>query len=286
MAWLEVTTRIGSRNQCVYCPQDKIVKAYSERSNNFEMSFEIFQKCIDKVPDNVNIHFSGLSEPWLNPKCTEMVLYAYKKNHGIQIYTTLVGMKELDIDKLKSISIIKFAVHLPSLNNDTKIKVDKEYVNIIKKITQSKINNLKFVIFGKVHPEIKEIVTDFNNKKPLGRAGNIKDMNIEKSDICKGRITCSRSGNLLNGNILLPNGDVILCCNDYGMKHVLGNLANSSYELLFTGKEFTRVKSGLLDENIDILCRYCEYAIKFNMKKHIARKLFPKIIYNRLQKYL
>ena len=34
----------------------------------------------------------------------------------------------------------------------------------------------------------------------------------------------------MNHNVLLPNGDVVLCCMDFGMQHVLGNLKRQSYE--------------------------------------------------------
>ena len=51
---------------------------------------------------------------------------------------------------------------------------------------------------------------------------------------------------------------MILCSNDFGMKHVLGNLDSSSYESLFEGKEFTLVKEGHRDASIDTLCRYCQ----------------------------
>ena len=37
----------------------------------------------------------------------------------------------------------------------------------------------------------------------------------------------------LQQNVLLPNGDVLLCCMDWGMKHVLGNLLTGDYSNLF-----------------------------------------------------
>jgi len=90
-----------------------------------------------------------------------------------------------------------------------------------------------------------------------------------------GKVRCITSmGNCLNNNVLLPNGDVVLCCMDYGLKHILGNLILSDYPSLFTGEEFYKLQRGLNDDSLDILCRYCvrakskrNFLILFNIEK-------------------
>jgi radical SAM protein with 4Fe4S-binding SPASM domain len=62
-------------------------------------------------------------------------------------------------------------------------------------------------------------------------------------------------------NVLLPNGDVQLCCMDYGLEHKIGNLLTMSYNDLFTSDEYRRIESGLEDDSIDILCRTCKEAV-------------------------
>ena len=60
---------------------------------------------------------------------------------------------------------------------------------------------------------------------------------------------------------MLPDGRVLLCCMDYGMKHVLGNLTEQSYEEIMNGKEIDKIKAAINgDESIDILCRGCSSA--------------------------
>jgi hypothetical protein len=60
-------------------------------------------------------------------------------------------------------------------------------------------------------------------------------------------------------HVLLPNGDVVLCCMDYDLKHVIGNLVNQSYEDLYTGSAMV----GLIRENMKScyssasLCKSC-----------------------------
>jgi hypothetical protein len=42
------------------------------------------------------------------------------------------------------------------------------------------------------------------------------------------------------------------------MQHVLGNMSSSSYDSLFEGSEFLKIRKGIKDESLDILCRHCE----------------------------
>ena len=95
----------------------------------------------------------------------------------------------------------------------------------------------------------------------IDRAGNITDEEVYEDSHKKGNIVCERARDL-NHSILLPDGSVVLCCMDFGMKHVLGNLAKQSYEELFTGKEMQKIKEAMRDDRLDIICRRCSSAIE------------------------
>jgi hypothetical protein len=43
------------------------------------------------------------------------------------------------------------------------------------------------------------------------------------------QMTCNCIEDLYH-NVVLPNGDVSLCCMDYGLKHILGNIYEQEYE--------------------------------------------------------
>ena len=62
--------------------------------------------------------------------------------------------------------------------------------------------------------------------------------------------------------VLLPNGDVQLCCMDFGLKHKLGNLNVDTYLDLYHSKEFLRVMEAMSDESEYLICRKCAYARK------------------------
>jgi len=260
MAHLEITTHIGCKNNCRYCPQENLISSYTKRSNIMQMPFSTFKKCLDKLPKSVRIDFSGMAEPWLNPRCTEMLLYAHECGFKIAVFTTLVGMNLSDIDKIKNIPFECFSVHLPDGDGLMDVKVDNTYLKKITKINNSSIKNMRFKIFGNLHPEIKKSgIEELFSRKALSRAGNIDNENIaQQITLKKGKLTCRYDR--FYGNILLPNGDVLLCCMDYAMKHIIGNLVSSNYKSLFDSAEFRKVKKGLTNDSMDLLCRKCSFS--------------------------
>ncbi|HPZ07696.1 MAG TPA: radical SAM protein [Candidatus Eremiobacteraeota bacterium] len=272
-ATIEITTRIGCKNNCIYCPQNKLIEKYTQKSNIIDMSFDTFKTCVDKIPRRVRIDFSGMAEPWLNPDCTKMLLYANKKRFKIQVYTTCVGMTEKDLDLIKDISFDLFEVHLPDENRWIKIDINKAYLRLISDLQEKNIKNLRFMTIGKVREEVKKIIKrDIREDLPHSRGGNIRDVEIISPPPRKeGFITCGRFGYRLNNNVLLPNGDVLLCCMDYGMQHILGNILTSDYRSLFKNSEFYKLLKGMNNDKMDILCRYCESAKKVDTP-YMARK--------------
>jgi len=267
MATLEITTGIGCKNDCSYCPQDVLVKAYKARSSCMQMSFDLFKQCLDKVPKKVRILFSGMAEPWLNKACTDMVCYAHQSGFAIVVYTTLVGMSLDDIDRLQPIPFKKFEVHLPDADSLTRIKTSAEYLEKLQKIVTSNISGLRFMVIGRLHPDVHAVVKEkvhVRVREVINRAGNLTDFpGIVPQERLGGMILCKKCGsNKFNNNLLLPNGDVVLCCMDYGLRYILGNLASNSYHELFQGQIFQSVQQKIIDDSQDILCRYCYKAFK------------------------
>jgi len=273
MPAMEITTIIGCKMSCTYCPQDRFVKAYTKRSDCLKMSFDTFKTYLDKIPLYVDIIFSGMSEPWLNPDCTKMLLYAHNRGHKIIADTTLVGMNLSDIDMLATIPFRHFVVHLPSVEGYEKIEVNEGYLNLLDKIYKSN-TKIRYHFYRKrVHPKIEPLIKkDIYRIHPYTRSGNVKIEGRPFRKKRRGVIGCERD---LRWNILLPNGDVILCSNDYGMQHILGNLNTSDYESLFRSEEFLKIEKSLRDESLDILCRYCDmYAYNVSLFAKIYNPLY------------
>ena len=94
------------------------------------------------------------------------------------------------------------------------------------------------------------------------RAGNVKDKdNRLVSKHTSGKIFCSRSKKL-NHNVLLPDGSLVLCCSDFGLEYVLGNLNTDTYEDIQNSDVIKRVIANMnSDSNETVICRKCIFAV-------------------------
>lgn len=264
---LEITTVIGCINSCAYCPSKLVVNEYIKRSDNVKLSFDDFKKCINKLPENTTLYFGGFSEPFLNSECIKMILYAYESGCEVEVYTTGIGLTLEDIDIIRNIKFKKFYLHLPDNSGLTRINVNNEYVSLIRKIVNSDIVNIRYICLlpegypGSVKSELSALIKELNIPlefwQPNNRAGNLEIPGLNFVDRIEGVINhkCKH----LNRGVLLPNCDVVLCCMDFGLKHVLGNLITSSYASIYSGEEYNKIIMGTTDDSLDILCRYCTY---------------------------
>jgi hypothetical protein len=72
-----------------------------------------------------------------------------------------------------------------------------------------------------------------------------------------GPLRCRPSPNF-DHPICLPNGDVVVCCQDFGLDHVLGNLVRQSWADIAGGPAVVRLRE--LMKSGECLCRRCEYS--------------------------
>jgi len=260
---LAITTIIGCRNQCSYCPQKTVIKAYSTISKDSLMSLENFKKYISTVPKNIPLSFAGFSEPWLNTEATAMLLYANNNGFPIRVNSTLIGMNPEDIQKMEEVPFIKFAIHLPDNSKHTKINVDSIYLETLESLLKSNIKNQFFKYHKEndidLHPEVKEVISKYKAKITsfgLNNRAGYSETEYQYSQPNKEKTL--KACEDFRHNILLPNGDVALCHMDWNLKHILGNLNEISYSNLYTSEEFKKINLALSNPNADLLCRQCE----------------------------
>lgn len=270
---LEITTRIGCGVGCRFCPQSRLARAYSDRTTGRRpehlMTLDTFAACVERLPACVEIDFSGFAEPWLNPNCTEMLKHALERNRRVRVHTTLQGVSVSDAEVLTAVpsdSIAWFSIHLPSRDEGLeRFRIDDDYLEGLGLILSAR-RDVKLVYHGSgVDVRVQNLLTGLGieltePRKTHSRAGNV-DLSglytLRRERVMgrlPGRIGCRRPG----WRVLLPNGDITLCCMDYGLQHVLGNLLESSFESVFWGPEMQRVLRGREDESRNILCRTCE----------------------------
>lgn len=267
---MEITPKVGCKVNCKYCPQQNFVNSYYKynKQRNSNMTLEQFKICLNKLPKDTLIEFAGFVEPFLNKYAIDMMYYAYECGYEMTLFTTLVGLNKKDLQKVIKLPFKQVVLHTADADGYAKIPVTAEYLELLQIITNAvKEDGTAFVneanCQSRPHDKVLEI-TDGKLKiycEMSDRAGNLENTDGNLTAVSTtGKIYCSRSMNI-NHNVLLPDGTVVLCCNDFGMKHVLGNLLENSYEDIIQSDELRQVKRGMnIDESIPIICRKCMYA--------------------------
>ena len=264
---LEITPLAGCAVNCKYCPQKPFLDSYYKRTSKREMSFEEFKTCIDKTPNDLNIDFSGFVEPFLSKDAVKMIQYSREKGRKIRLFTTLRG---LTFDKYREIEDVDFdmvVLHLPDKMKYANIPITDEYLELLELFaSRKKADRMPYVDLANCQAEPDErAVKIIKNRFPISwnlidRAGNISsDDKLESSHEQKGCLFCGRAAGI-NHNVLLPNGDVVLCCMDFGMQHVLGNLLEGTYEDIVCSEEMRKIKYAMKHDG-ECLCRECTSAL-------------------------
>lgn len=261
--YLEITTLIGCSVGCSYCPQSSLVKAYKEKVGKpFLFSLSDFKKALKTVPTEIDIVFSGMAEPFLNPNCAQMIKYAADKGHKVRVFTTMTGLKLEDIEVLKKVNLNEspsLMLHVPDADNQMKNLVMNEiYFKKLKVFLESDIN-IGFECIGEaLHPQLEPFLG--SDKRVAFRKVHTRSQNVNPGKKKRKRVnkslTCPRN---LRSNILLPSGDVVICPQDYSLEHIIGNLLYQSYDSLYESEEYLLVENTLKDKiQNDILCHFCD----------------------------
>ncbi|WP_276948192.1 SPASM domain-containing protein [Acetatifactor muris] len=269
---IEVTTVIGCKVGCRFCPQKLLTGNYFKENPDREriMTIDTYQKCLDHIPKKCNILFCGMAEPFLNPNCIDMLKMTVASGRKVDLYTTLVGLDKNRMEELLSVPVGWVTLHVADSMGYAKIPLTDDYYDMVKILLESKkkdgtpyINlcNAQTTPDSGILELCKgkyEILTDMND-----RAEQLEDRRLVSSSRRQEKIACGYSGTTLNRNVLLPDGTLILCMQDYGMRHVIGNLLEESFEEIMRGEQIELVRKALMEPYSDVLCRSCSYAVVY-----------------------
>ena len=217
---------------CSYCPQSDLLKTYTDQKKI--MSLDEFKYFLTRIPTDIQIHFSGFSESMLNDESIDMMIHAASQGYEVVLYSTLVGFDAVKGMKLRNAGIIFEQTRMHAYDGIGFNQLEFE----------GKSEIFKSLVTSRDHMIVK-----IDN--PTSRAGHLKD--VERK---YGSIACC--GDRTRNNVLLPNGDVFLCCCDWSLKHKIGNLYESTYNSPELNSARGKI-TGLMNMNdSDILCRTCE----------------------------
>ena len=253
MSHIEIVTVVPCTNACRFCPQDVLAQAYG--NNNPELDFYTFGLLLDKIPKDVGIHFSGFSEPFLNRSTSLMMAHAYRMGYKLSLFSTLIGLTANDIHFMKGIEFKGITIHVPDDWNFVVEDIDDWIVNFNVFSSYFKVDSAAYYIGNADERILKKCnVYKASDGCLTSRCNNVNPFVVPHVKRIKGKINCVSGGQAFG---MLPNGDVVVCCMDFGLKHKIGNLCNDSWEDLFNSEEYKKITASWTDESIETICRYC-----------------------------
>lgn len=269
---IEVTAKIGCAVNCKYCPQKLLVSRYyeSDKSRKGVMTLEDYKGYLDKCPQETIVDFSGFVEPFLIDDSVDMMEYTYQTGHEMTLFTTLRG---LSVDQAKRVLAMPFrfvCLHTPDKDGYANIPMTEEYFQVLEMFLKAKKENGEpFIDVANCQSEPhSEVVKRTQGRLKIycemsDRAGNLDENDTALAHVrTEGPIYCSRAY-ALNHNILLPDGSLALCCNDFGLDNIIGNLSEQSYDEIMHGDVIRNIKRAMhIEIDKDMICRKCMFACK------------------------
>jgi hypothetical protein len=211
-----------------------------------------------------------------------MLLYAHEKGHPISVFTTMVGVSIEDIERIKHVPFAGnpnggFVVHLPDQERKAKHPITKKYIEAIEHLgkVQHEIQNFTIMTMGTVHEAVRHVFPNAPTYAMWSRAGNLIGERMLKPELQQQdflyvnhgdkQMTCGCDERLYH-NVMLPNGDVSLCCMDYGIEEITGNLFEQEY-------------NDVIPDPYEVfkICRQCENAVDINSQLIKSERLIYKV---------
>ena len=260
--------------RCVMCPRN----SKSHPDINYSLNrgtvfdFEKYKKIIDEGIDKglMSINLGAFSEPLMNKKVFEMIKYAQEKG----ILDSRLITNGLLLDKYKddifSSGLVNLFFSIDAFSEEKYRairgkgfeKVKKNLLSIIerkkKRSSLLPIIRVSFLDMKNNREEKKHFIEFWKDKVDLIDIQVFDNFNVnilnsfdktkEKKWSCKSPVARVA---------ILANGDILPCCNFFGINVPVGNIYSQSLEEAWKSDEMKKIREGILKDNLDN-CSICQ----------------------------
>lgn len=249
---LEFTLTPACALMCSYCPQDAYIQRYAAATGRRSTTLDDYKVMLENVAHTTsNIDFSGYTEPLYNPRWFEIFCHTLERGYTVTLFSTLGSASMDDLDKLSGLAIHRIYVHLL----DRVAQRDK----LAFLIERCRIHHrdLLFIYFDE---DGRELAREFQDQVHCerwtahSRAGLV---DVGRRYVA-GSVSCCEQRDFCN--VVLPNGDIQICCMDFSLQHKIGNLLEAPLAEIQHSPAARAFRATMASVN-DGICNYCIYAI-------------------------
>jgi len=270
--WIELTSHCNYR--CVMCPNKDLKK-----SESGTMDMDLFQKVLDESEDLVfDINLAHRGESLLHPRLSEAIQYAKKKNFYTRLHTNGSLLTEELSRKIVQSGLDRLSFSFDGYDKDTYEQIrrggnfEKTMSNIVRFLEIKKES-------GSKTPMTSIEVINFENRdqeKPTEakkafearfRGLPLNAMTSKQLHNWAGETESKKSSDCYsvcpfpwNALVILWDGKVLPCTQDFFGYYVLGDAKTTSLQEIWNGEGISRLRKKLAEARIDDIetCAQCD----------------------------
>jgi hypothetical protein len=275
---IELTTVVGCARKCTYCPQDLILGRYKQIRGDGAQKLKPadLEKMLANMPSEMMVFWTGFAEPLQNDHFPDLFDLISGAGYASQISTTLFASNRQSIQVLcDRKKWDRVTLHLPDNSGQMLAEITPRYLGDLREVVHcmdpakdlihvfGELNNDIRRVFEEpgmrdVVSKIKTMLIDLDSPLKTTRANNIhSDQPPPEPKAEDGFLFCKEKR--FNQPVLLPNGDLSMCCMDYGLTNIVGNLLHESYDSI------VKRSSIYMSHNLPPLCFNCEWSSRFRI---------------------
>ncbi len=269
--WVEVTNRCNLK--CPMCPNKDIPD-----QDKGLMDFDLYKKIMDQVGPRANdIYLFHRGEPLLHPRLADMIAYAKKSAATVRIHTngTLLDKDKTEQLIASGLDFISFSFdgYHPAAYEQNRVnsKFEPTLQSIIDflKTKKERKSRRPYTVLQVIEYESGKDVKKqrqaflkqfeglpldrFVTRKPHNWGGLVETAAPKH----KGYVPCTF---LWYALVVLYNGDVLPCPQDFSARLKLGNIQDSSLEAIFHGPKMQDLRQRIAKKEVEGLvpCQTCD----------------------------
>lgn len=247
---VELTLSLPCKNRCSYCPQTVLAESYCGVDT---MQADVMKAVVDKLPAETGIHFGGFGEPFQHPACMEWLRIACKHFQDVQLYTTLAGATVDNVQALWKLPV-KVFVHLP----DGKYFRAPDWYDDVVVLMSKSCPDIQYLTVSDdgiaARSWSRHLGREVSTEKIVSRSGLVGFVD----DGYKAGATRCRD-NRQRQPVILPDGTMVICCNDYGCRNIIGNIVHDKVSTVEA--TIAAFEEAMADTARDTLCNKCWRAL-------------------------
>jgi radical SAM protein with 4Fe4S-binding SPASM domain len=216
------------------------------------MTIENYKRMLSNVVNSTrNIDFSGYTEPLHNPYWFDLFRYTLDQGYTVTLFSTLAGASRDDLDRLTQLAVSRIYVHL--LDH----VAQREKLSFFIERCRRHRQDFVFIYFDE---DGRELASAFHDRVKCERwtAHSRAGLLDVGRRYLPGAISCCEQREFCS--VVLPNGDVHVCCMDFALQHRIGNLLENTLAKIHYS-DAARTFRATMASARDGICNHCIYAV-------------------------